>query len=91
MTAAPYRKTVIPSEASRRLFFRVRSCECVGLRREESLFDLPPCSALKTRASGPYFSELCALCVSASLCVKSFSEFFPTTHYSPFTTHWPRP
>ncbi len=30
--------TVIPSEASRRIFFRVRSCERVGLRREESLF-----------------------------------------------------
>jgi dipeptidyl aminopeptidase/acylaminoacyl peptidase len=32
--------TVIPNEASRRLFFAFTSCERVGSRREESLFDL---------------------------------------------------
>jgi len=40
MKAPAYPKTVIPSEASRRIFFRVRSCERVGLRSEESLFSL---------------------------------------------------
>ena len=84
MTPAPYRKSVIPSEASRRLFFRVRSCDrrfrsgrkCVGLRREESLFDVPACSVRKSRVSSSSFSELCVLCVSAPLCVKSFSSSF---------------
>ena len=32
-------KPVIPSGAGRRFFFHVLSCERVGLRREESLFD----------------------------------------------------
>jgi hypothetical protein len=40
MISPVYRKIVIPNEASRRIFFRVRSCERVGLRREESLFDV---------------------------------------------------
>jgi len=30
--------TVIPTEQARRFFFPPRSCEAVGLRREESLF-----------------------------------------------------
>jgi hypothetical protein len=42
----PYRPspTVISNGASRRFFFRFRSCESVGLRREKSLFllSLPP-------------------------------------------------
>ncbi len=32
-------QSVIPSGAGRRFFFHVRSCERVGLRSEESLFD----------------------------------------------------
>jgi hypothetical protein len=88
MTAAPYRKTVIPSEASRRPFFRVCSCERVGLRREESLFDLPTHPGRNAAASARFLSELCVLCVSVFLRVKSFSEFFRSTHYSLPTTHW---
>lgn len=40
MRAPAYPRTVIPSEASRRIFFRVRFCKRVGLRSEESLFSL---------------------------------------------------
>jgi hypothetical protein len=36
---AAYQKPVIPSGVSRRLFFAFASCERVGSRREESLFD----------------------------------------------------
>jgi hypothetical protein len=32
--------TVISNGAGRRFFLRIRSCECVGLRREKSLFSL---------------------------------------------------
>jgi len=81
------RKTVIPNGASRRFFLRVRSCERVGLRREESLFDVPACSARKSRIRSSLFSKLCVLRVSVPLCVKSFSSSFPTTHYSLPTIH----
>ncbi len=87
MTPVPNHKTVIPNEASRRLFFRVRSCERVGLRREESLFDVPACSVRKSRVSSSFFSELCVLSGSVPLCVKSFSSFFLTIHYSLSTIH----
>lgn len=73
-TVAAHRKTVIPSEASRRLFFRVRSCERVGLRREESLFDLSP------GTSAPFLSPLRALCANI------FPNVFPTTHHSLLTS-----
>jgi hypothetical protein len=49
-------QTVIPSEASRRIFFRVRSCERVGLRREESLFSsVRALSALYVNVFSPFF------------------------------------
>src|SRR5258708_21220120 len=41
---------VIPSEAGRRFFFPHRSCDAVGLRREESLF-APPFSSSRDRKS----------------------------------------
>jgi hypothetical protein len=85
---ADHRKTVIPSEASRCLFFRVRSCERVGLRSEESLFDLSAHPG-RNAASPRFFSELSDLCALGALCVNVFSRFSPTTHYSLLTTHWP--
>jgi hypothetical protein len=39
-SAPAARPTVISNGAGRRFFFRIRSCECVGLRREKSLFAL---------------------------------------------------
>jgi len=48
--------TVTPSEARRRIFFRVRSCERVGLRREESLFSCERAiSALGVKSLSPFF------------------------------------
>ena len=88
MTAARHYKTVIPSEASRRLFFRVRSCERVGLRREESLFDVP---AYRGRSAARFFSESSSSPAlrPLRLCVILF--FFPllTIHYSPLTSPLP--
>ena len=46
---------VISNGASRRFFFRFRSCESVGLRREKSLFSSPSsrCVTLESRLSHP--------------------------------------
>ncbi len=75
---ADHYKTVIPSEASRRFFFRVRSCERVGLRSEESLFDSSSSSRLSSSAL-----PLRPL----RLCVIFFFSLLLTTHYSLPTTH----
>jgi hypothetical protein len=82
MNATAYRKTVIPSDASRRIFFRVRSCERVGLRGEESLFDASHRSRHTSSFSASLLSELHALCVNV------FAKVFPATHYPLLTTHW---
>ena len=50
---------VIPSEAGRRSFFPVRSCEPVGLRREESLFYLPSSASTRIRLLSR-FTRKCA-------------------------------
>jgi hypothetical protein len=63
-------------------FESVRSCEPIGLRREESLFDLPAHRGCNAAVPARFFSGLRALCA------KSFSGLFPATHYSPLTTHW---
>lgn len=78
-------KTVIPNEASRRIFFRVRSSERVGLRREESLFDVSLCSTRNSCFFARFFSLLCALCVLRALCVNVPSGFFLNTYYSLLT------
>jgi hypothetical protein len=65
----------------------VRSCEPIGLRREEPLFDVSACSARKSHVSGPFFSLLCDLCALRALCVNVFSKVFPTTHHPSLTTH----
>jgi len=90
-TLAVHRKTVIPSEASRRLFFRVRSCERVDLRSEESLFDAPAYPGRNAAISGPFFSGLYVPCALRALCVNVCSRFFSATHYSLLTTHELRP
>ena len=82
MISPVYRKTVIPNEASRLIFFCVRSCERVGLRREESLFSVSPFSHANVGSSGPFFSLLRALSA------KSFSALFLITRNSLPTTHW---
>jgi hypothetical protein len=69
----------------------VRSCERIGLRSEESLFDVSARPVHSTAASARLSSELCALCELRALCVNDCSRFFPTTHYSLPTTHWPHP
>src|SRR5271169_6775393 len=80
----------------------VRSCERIGPRsetsspssvfcEEKSLFDVPSGSVRSVFVSGPFFSELCVLCVSVPLCVKSLSFLFPSTHYPLLTTHWFNP
>jgi hypothetical protein len=52
----------------------VRSCEPIGLRSEESLFDVPASSARKFAVSGPFSSEFRALYAIRDLCVNLFSE-----------------
>jgi hypothetical protein len=46
ITALTAIQTVIPSAAGRGFFFPLRSCEVVGLRREESLCVFVPPSSL---------------------------------------------
>jgi hypothetical protein len=60
----------------------VRSCEPIGLRSEESLFSVSPCSRANVGSSGPFFSLLRALSA------KSFSALFLITRNSLPTTHW---
>jgi hypothetical protein len=88
MISPVYRKTIIPNVASRNIFFRVRSCERVGLRREESLFGVSLCSYSNSSPAVPFCSLLCALCVRPDLCVIVFPGFSATTLYSLPTTHW---
>jgi len=66
----------------------VRSCEPIGLRSEESLFAVSYRLRHTARSSAPFLTELCVLCVSGHLCVKSFSYLFPATHYPLPTTRW---
>jgi len=43
--------TVISNGAGRRFFFRIRSCDCVGLHREKSLFLFRQCGTIETLSS----------------------------------------